>query len=152
MKKRPFILLELLIAISLVSLAASPLLSRPLLYLRKELKSLQEIELQWLSSRAILETKALLCQNEIPWSVLSEETPQQIGVPQVFSLLTGNKVRQIISIKTVPKKSDHDTMKDIRLVEITASYSSVKQRGDKESAFSAQVLVKRVSSLPADSS
>ena len=155
MKKRPFLLLELLIAIGLVSLAAVPLLSQPLLYMKQELKTLREVELQWHASAAFIETKVALSQNTIPWNLLTEKTEQPIGHPKELTLLSKGSVNETISVKAISEA--HDTMSEVRIVEIIASYAPLRgtqihkrKKTEKEKktdtiSFSTKVCVKRVS-------
>ncbi|HSX04499.1 MAG TPA: hypothetical protein VLG76_07200 [Rhabdochlamydiaceae bacterium] len=71
LKKHPFILLELLIAIALVSFTTLPFVHYPFIYLNDEVDSLVRMELERAAEVALIETKADLYQNLIPWEVLT---------------------------------------------------------------------------------
>jgi len=67
-QNRSFLLLEMLIAIFLVSISAAPFLTSTLSFFRSELKQLELIEAQRIAELSFFEVKSLLYQNEIPWS------------------------------------------------------------------------------------
>lgn len=68
MKKNPFLLLEVLIAFTLVTLCIVPLVRQPLQLYRTELAYLEEMELERLAEWAFTEAKEILLKNEIPWA------------------------------------------------------------------------------------
>lgn len=70
LKKHPFILLELLIAIALVSFTTLPFIHYPFFYLKEETSSLIRMELERAAEVALIEIKADLYQNNIPWDTL----------------------------------------------------------------------------------
>lgn len=79
LKKHPFILLELLIAMTLLSFTTLPFIHIPFNYLQNELKSLKKIELERIAELSIIETKALLYQNSIAWESLTK--PHKPSLP-----------------------------------------------------------------------
>ena len=70
MKKRPFILLEILIACALLGLCAIPLMSKPIHLYKGELEGLRKMEKERLADLAFIEVKEALLRNEIPWNSL----------------------------------------------------------------------------------
>ena len=74
MKKRTFILLELLIACTLLALCAAPLMRKPIELYQMQVKALEEIEKQRLADRAFAEIKIHLLTNQIPWEKLPSKT------------------------------------------------------------------------------
>ena len=87
-KKRPFILLEILIAVALVTLCAIPLIRNPVYFYKKEMKNLEELALLRLENEAVLEIKQKLFKNEIPWDEFSirdkQETIARTLLPKTF--------------------------------------------------------------------
>lgn len=72
-KKKAFLLLEVLIAFSLVALFSSLLIKRPMLFLRKQVESLQLTQAEYFSQIAYGEIKLLLMENKIPWEKMSHD-------------------------------------------------------------------------------
>jgi len=68
MKKRTFLLLEILIAFLLVALCAVPLVSQPLKLYRSEIQFLERLERERLADWTFSEIKELFLKNEIPWT------------------------------------------------------------------------------------
>lgn len=67
MKKRPFLLIEALIALSLLFICAVPLVKQPLQFYKDEINFLTQMEIERLADWTFTEVKELLLQNEIPW-------------------------------------------------------------------------------------
>lgn len=67
MKKRNFLLFEILIAFLLVALCVVPLVSQPLKHYRSEIKSFELMERERLADWTFSEIKEMLLKNEIPW-------------------------------------------------------------------------------------
>lgn len=92
--KRPFLLLELLIAFSLVTIFAFPLILNPLHRLNLEFKKLEEIEKERLSELVLATLKEKLYLNEIPWEKISSVKPELpfegLG-PQKFDVYLGDR-------------------------------------------------------------
>lgn len=70
MQKRPFILLEVLVALTLVALCAIPLIIKPIRIYRSEMRLLEEGEGERLADWTFSEIKEQLLQNTIPWEKL----------------------------------------------------------------------------------
>jgi hypothetical protein len=82
LKKRPFLLLEILIALMLVILCAIPLAIEPLRLYRSEMKLLAEIEGERLADWTFSEIKEKLLRNDIPW----EDLPLENKAPRSYPL------------------------------------------------------------------
>jgi hypothetical protein len=89
MKKRPFILLEVLIALLLVILCVAPLAKIPLTHYRSELKALEKLEKSRAADWAFTEVLEQILKNEIPWKDFPEKgktSPRRSLPPAVISL------------------------------------------------------------------
>lgn len=85
MTKRPFLLLEILIALSLVALCAIPLIVKPIRAYREEMANLEEVERERLADWTFSEIREKLYKNEISW----EELPGLHARTDPFSLDEG---------------------------------------------------------------
>lgn len=70
-RKPSYVLLEIMIAIALVSLCALPLALSPLQTLKKEIELLEKLECERIAEVSFAEIKEELLRNEIPWKELS---------------------------------------------------------------------------------
>lgn len=70
MVKKTFLLLEVLIAIFIVSMCLVPLIQNPIQSFRAELRLLEEMEGERLADWTFSEIKEKLLKNEIPWEKL----------------------------------------------------------------------------------
>jgi hypothetical protein len=70
MKKKPFLLIEVLIALSLVTLCIGPLVRQPLKMYQIEVGKLESLEKERIADWAFTEVKERLLKNEIPWEKL----------------------------------------------------------------------------------
>lgn len=77
MKKRSFILFEILIAITLLSFLLIPLLSNPFHFYKKEMKNLMALTCLQLENEALFEIKMLLLQNKIPWDQFATKNQKE---------------------------------------------------------------------------
>lgn len=73
MKKKPFLLIEVLIALFLVTLVAIPLLTKPIFMYRSEMSALEEMERERLATESFVEIQETLLNNRIPWEKLPKE-------------------------------------------------------------------------------
>ena len=83
---RTFLLLELLIAFSLISLFAFPLIFSPFYRLHEEMKSLERIECERLCELLLAQVQKLLYQNAVPLKKISSK-----GKVSTLDELTGKK-------------------------------------------------------------
>lgn len=78
MKKHYFILLEILIALTLIVLLSIPLIRNPIYFYKKELGNLKEIELRNIESESFNTVKEMLFKNEIPLKKIIFEKKSEI--------------------------------------------------------------------------
>lgn len=81
MKKRAFILLEILIACTLLALCIAPLMQKPIQLYRSQISALENIEKQRLADLAFVEIKEMLLRNQIPWKKLPTSKEKTIEFP-----------------------------------------------------------------------
>lgn len=79
-KKRSFLLLEILIAVSLIVVCSVPLIRNPLCFYKKEMKNLEELSLVKLKKDALNNIKELLFKNEIPWADFAIRKKSQVPI------------------------------------------------------------------------
>ncbi len=91
MKKRSFLLLEILIAFFLVTLCIVPLVRQPLSLYRSELERLEAMEKERLADWTFTEVKEMLLKNEIPWEKIpnKSETAGPFPLPDAVIQLPG---------------------------------------------------------------
>ncbi|KPK33297.1 MAG: hypothetical protein AMS24_01585 [Chlamydiae bacterium SM23_39] len=65
MKKRSFVLLEILIALFLISICTALIISNPLYFYKREIKELEELELKILEYEVFCKIKKKLIKNKI---------------------------------------------------------------------------------------
>lgn len=82
MKKRTFLLLEVLLAFSLVTLCIIPLVRQPLKLYKSEVECLEKLEMERLAEWTFSEIKEILLRNEIPW----EKIPAKSTTSEPFPL------------------------------------------------------------------
>jgi len=89
--KRPFLLLEVLISILIVSLCLIPFIHGPISTYRDEMKLLEEMERERLAEYSFIEVKEKLLSREIPWekipgkgetSFVFHLTPKFLEIPE----------------------------------------------------------------------
>jgi hypothetical protein len=81
LKKKTFLLLEILIALMLVVLCATPLIVEPVRLYRTEMKRLEEVEAERLANWTFSEIKEKLLKHEIPWKMLPIKEGPSIAYP-----------------------------------------------------------------------
>lgn len=106
--KRNFLLLEVLLAISLVALFAAPLMRWPIQYYRSQISRLESFELQRIADWTFTEVKEILYKETIPWeklpakdqSVVRTLPDMQIHIPN----LSARTVRRSFTLKCKGEK------------------------------------------------
>lgn len=109
MKKRTFLLLEIIIAFFLVTLCVVPLVSAPLKYFRMQNKRLENLEMGRLADWTFSEVALLFLNQEIHWEEIPERQEKSnlidlpdatIQIPNAFK----KKVRRSFCIETAGEK------------------------------------------------
>ena len=82
-KKRPSLLLEVLLACALLTACLGPLIKKPIELYQTQIKALRELEGQRLADLAFAEIKIKLLNHQIAWdkSSPSKKTPKKIYPP-----------------------------------------------------------------------
>ncbi len=104
---RPFILLELLIALTLFILCTPLFINEPLLLLNKESLSLEKMEIQRIAENSFAEIKSKLYMQEIEWKKFSgskKDTPF-IETEEPIKILS-RKYKQKYKIWTINEKEE----------------------------------------------
>lgn len=97
MQKRTFLLMELLIAFSLVALCIVPLVRNPFEWARSEQKKLELLELERIADWTFTEVYEKFLKKEISWENLPEkgDITGPFSLPDAKILLPGNKEKKI---------------------------------------------------------
>ncbi len=97
MKKRSFLLLEVLIAFLLVAICSVTLVRQPLLIFSSEMKALEQMERERLAEWTYTEVKESLLKLEIPWEKLpgKNNKTQPISLPSATIEIPGCKPKTI---------------------------------------------------------
>jgi hypothetical protein len=81
MKKKSFLLLEVLIALTLVTISALPLVKEPLHLFKAEFKAFEELEQERLANLAFVEVKEAFYNHKIPWEKIPEKKDTSSPIP-----------------------------------------------------------------------
>jgi hypothetical protein len=124
-RKKPYLLLELIIALTLVLLCALPLVHAPLSLVKGEIQAFARMEAIRLSDLAFAEVLAKLYRNEISWDLIAK------GEPVLFQKEMSTQVEGICkqtflctsTLRSMQKKEGKN-QEDLRLVKITISFET----------------------------
>ncbi len=94
LKKHPFILFELLIAIGVLTLTTLPFVQYPFLYLQKETDSLVRMELERVAEAALVDIKGDLYQNLISWETLTKKRTSLPDLEKKIQIVLPNNIRK----------------------------------------------------------
>lgn len=130
--KRTFLLVEVLIALFLVTLCIVPLVREPIIMFTNEWKELEMLELERIADWTFSELKEKFLKNEIPW----EKIPKYKGktgpffLPDVQLQLPGHRPKKISRqfILHGKGKKDGRQGEEFRQVHITLSLNKQKYR------------------------
>ncbi len=97
MKKRTFLLLEILLAFTLVIACAVPLVKQPLKLYKREMAHLIEVEQERLADWTFTEIKEMFLKNEIPWGKIPKhlENTGPFPLPPVQIEIPGCKSKRV---------------------------------------------------------
>ena len=129
--KKNSLLLELLIALTLVVLCVLPLARAPLGLLKGEILAFQRMETIRMSEIALATTMAKLYKNEIPWELIARsEGPTLLFQENVSTIMDGacqQAFTQTCTLQTI-KQREGKNGEDMRLVKITVSFEPTPQK------------------------
>ncbi len=129
-KKKTFLLVEVLTAFLLVALCIVPLVRKPLAMFKTELEKLEALELERYADWAFSEVKEKLLKNEIPWEKIPkhEETMGPFFLPDAKLTLPGYREKKISRTFTLYGKGQKDGLQgeDFRQLQITISLGEKK--------------------------
>lgn len=149
MKKRPFVLLEVIIALTLVALCAIPLILKPIRVYRSEMRSLEEGEGERLADWTFSEIKERLLKNEIPWEklpALNETTPPFLMSSSTISV-PGRKPKRIERAFTLYGKGEKQGIggEIYRMIYVKIHFSpELSRRKKKENTYVYRISVRRM--------
>ena len=81
MKKRSFLLLEILIAFTLVTVCIVPLVKQPLKLYKREIEELEVMEMERLADWTFTEIKEIFLKNEISWDQIPGKGERSSSFP-----------------------------------------------------------------------
>lgn len=146
--KHSYLLLELIIAIALLSLFLVPMLGSPLIHVKKQKAELLSLLLQNKSENLLIDLEEKLVTGAIPWQTLLEssrkkkllESISPLKLEQGFPLVEANiylvrstfaknnqgtslgKVNVLIEFKRIPDKKKKEKEKDLFLKKTCATF------------------------------
>jgi hypothetical protein len=121
-KKKSFLLLEVLIAISILAMSIPFLIHNPIFFYKKELKTLEDLELKQIEIKAFTEIRNMLFKNEISWNLFSSKKHEEGYIseePLFFYLpkeLSGKKV--YVNYRIWTKRENSSPKSTIRKIAI----------------------------------
>ena len=131
-KKQSFLLLELLIAISLLSLCVLPLVQLPFNALNAEIKNYQRMQLKRLADLGFAQIEAQLFQNAIAWEDLSttrdKKTLLAKEIQTVHLKRIGDKKFEKNSLIWTSRRKERKNQGNYRLVTIEQTFKSLSDR------------------------
>ncbi len=147
MKKRPFVLLEVMIALTLVALCAIPLILKPIRVYRSEMQLLEEGEGERLADWTFSEIEEQLLNNSIPW----EKLPALHATTHLFAMspsaihVPGRKPKQIERTFTLYGKGEKDgpNGETYRMIYVTIYFKpELSRRKKKDNVYVYRVIVR----------
>ena len=151
MKKSPFILLEVLLALTLVILCAIPLIVKPIRNFRFEMASLEEMEGERLADWTFSEIKEEMLKKAIPWeklptlNVTTKPFPLEPGIIQV----PGREPKKIGRSYTLFGKGAKEGEKGekYRMIYVKIAFDPVLSR--KKTIYTYRLIAQKIPSEPA---
>lgn len=142
-KKKAFLLLELLIAVTLVSTCSLLIGGNPMKIMLSDVSSLEKIELHRISENSLAKIKTDLYQNKIPWKGLEKyiyENPEEVKL----SLLgfSKNRFKEIHTFEALAHKEGENGEESLKL-KVTIAYvpKSKRNKNDADVVFHHHLIV-----------
>jgi hypothetical protein len=97
MKKKPFILLEVLLAFFLIALCLVPLVKYPLEFYKTEMQQLEKVEFERLADLTFTEVKEKFLKGEVSWAEIPAkgETVGPFPLPPAELLIPGRGGKKV---------------------------------------------------------
>lgn len=147
LKKYPFILLELLIAIGLLSLIALPFIDYPSCCVKKQLSSLISMELERIAEKTVIETKAKLYQNGYSFeNLIRQSSPAVPDLKETITLSLPPDIKQKITQETrlwLDKQRKKSEEEELFLINIQTDLHMPEIFKKKPFKVKSQILIKR---------
>lgn len=147
LKRHPFILFELLIAIGLLTLVAFPFIDCPFFYLKQQNSSLIHMEMARIAEKTLIETKAKFYQNIYSLENLAlakQSTTPDLEVtldlflpPNINRKVTG----QIYFWVEKQKKTESN---DVETFLININMILITPKKEKNAKFNSQIMIKQM--------
>lgn len=153
MSKRPFALLEVMIALTLVALCAIPLILKPIRVYRSEMRLLEEGEGERLADWTFSEIEEQLFKNSIPWEKLPalRATTHPFVMSPAAIHVPGRKPKQIERAFTLYGKGEKEGLngETYRMLYVTIYFRpELSRRKKKDNAYVYRVIVRRMPKNP----
>jgi hypothetical protein len=143
---RSFILLEILIALTLVVLCAIPLIIRPIRAYAHEMKALEEVEGERLADWTFSEIKEEMLQNKIPWERLPthNETNGPFPIAPGSIQVPGRKPKKIERSFTMFGKGEKEGLagEDYRMLYVKIEFNPSLSK--KKKAYTYRLPIQRL--------
>jgi hypothetical protein len=144
-KKKPFTLLEVILAIALVSLAGPILFTIPFRLAKHEIIALYDIELERIADQEWNLIKLQLLQQEVPWKSLADAEMRPFPLEKKTCRIAFSKrYQRTFKIERTIVKSQKKMLsgdREARLIKVTLSFLP-ENRGEKVS-FDYQIAIQK---------
>ena len=155
-KKKPFTLLEVILAIALVSLAGPILFSVPFKLAKHEMIALYEAELERIADQEWNWIKLQLLKQEIPWKNLVDAETKPFSLQKKSCTIAfSKKHKRAFTIERTIVKSQEKLLsgnREARLIKVAISFFPVIQGKNpgknqvKKSSFDYQLAIQKTTS------
>lgn len=152
MKKRPFLLMELLIAFALVTLFSFLLIRTPLLFFQRDIDCLARMELERQAEVAFAEIKSELYNNQIPWEEIAKEkkeaSARSLGkITLSFGDLSKKTFERKATLWTKKQKGELGKEEFRRVRVLITFHPTEKKKPSKPASFLYEVFVTRLQNI-----
>jgi hypothetical protein len=145
-KKNHYILLELVLAFSLLALFVGPLLQAPFSHVRKQIQSIATLRLSLQAQTLLTEVEEKICKNEISWKKIeqSQKSPVLLDSKKIdpltltYSNTPTYEAKIWLSKAHLEKKEDQSSY---GWVKATIVFSSLVKPQEKPSRFSSTFFI-----------
>lgn len=156
MKKQPFLLLEILISILLVSLCLIPLIQSPIRSYKAQVRLLEEMEGERLAEWTFSEIREMLLKNEIPWEKLPKPNQTTLPFPLPFQAidLPGLKPKNIQRSFTLrcKKNGEKEGLKGetYRMIYVDIEFEPKLSQKKGKGTYSYRLAIRKIPSQPGE--